>query len=108
MLRTKEKMLIEYDGSAAQKLQLSEGTVIVDFYATWCGPCKKLAPLYAKLAEASSLPCFKVDVDKWPKLTEKYEIDSMPTVLVLKNGKAQERVEGFEVDAIEALIKGRE
>ena len=105
-------MVEEYNGSKSQKLQLGEGTVILDFYATWCGPCKKLAPIFMSIAEEAtksnaSATFFKIDVDKFQDLTAKYEIDSMPTVLVLKNGKVQDRVEGFDERKIRQTVASR-
>lgn len=65
---------------------------IIDFSATWCGPCKKLAPYYAKaeqfaLDEGLDITFFEVDVDKSKKLAEKFYIRAMPTIILIKNGK---------------------
>ena len=105
-------MAEEYEGKKSQALQLSEGVVVLDFYATWCGPCKLLAPIFKSLAEKaaernSTATFFKVNVDKQTSLTEKYEIDSMPTVLILINGKVQDRIEGFDEEKIRAAVASR-
>jgi thioredoxin 1 len=63
--------------------------VLVDFHATWCGPCKVLAPIVAKLADEfeGKLKVGKVDIDVAPKLAQKYGITSVPTVMVFQAGE---------------------
>ena len=66
----------------------SEGTVLVDFWATWCGPCKMLAPILDEIAaERSDVKVCKIDVDEQPELASKYGIMSIPTLIVFKDGK---------------------
>ena len=65
----------------------SEKTVLVDFYATWCGPCKMLSPIVDEVAEeVNDVKVCKVDIDEARDLAAKYEIMSIPTLLVFKNG----------------------
>ncbi len=66
----------------------SSGLVLVDFHATWCGPCKKLAPIVAKIASefAGKVKVCKVDIDDAPAAKTRYNIRSVPTVMVFKNG----------------------
>jgi thioredoxin 1 len=63
--------------------------VLVDFHAVWCGPCKMLAPIVAKMADdfEGKLKVGKVDIDAAPKLAQKYGIRSVPTVMVFQNGE---------------------
>ncbi len=63
--------------------------VLVDFHATWCGPCKVLAPIVEKLADEfeGKLKVGKVDIDVAPKLAQKYGITSVPTVMVFQGGE---------------------
>lgn len=70
--------------------------VLVDFYATWCGPCKAFTPVLAQLAAdyQGKFLLAKIDVDKNRKVVEDYGIRSMPTVLLFKNGEVVERFSG--------------
>ena len=70
--------------------------VVVDFWATWCGPCRMVAPVMEALSErfAGKAVVGKVDVDEQPKLAERYGVMSIPTVVLLKNGKEIQRMVG--------------
>lgn len=62
-------------------------TVIVDFYADWCGPCKMQSPILDEIAEErSNVKVCKINVDEEPEITESYNIMSIPTMMVFKNG----------------------
>lgn len=66
----------------------SQGPVLVDFFATWCGPCRMLAPTLEELeAERSDVAFVKVDVDQSPDLAAKYGVMSIPTLILFKNGE---------------------
>lgn len=67
----------------------SEGLVVVDFFATWCGPCRRMAPTLEEFAEenADTIKVYKVDVDKSNDLASKFSISSVPTLLLVKDGK---------------------
>lgn len=67
----------------------SEKTVLVDFWATWCGPCRMLAPVIEEISEErTDIKVCKVDVDEEPELAAEYGIQSIPTLIVFKDGKA--------------------
>lgn len=74
-----------------------EGTVLVDFWASWCAPCRMLSPVISELAEdyAGRIKVGKVNVDDEEELAFKFGISSIPTVMIFKNGKAEQTLVGF-------------
>lgn len=64
-----------------------DGTVIVDFYGTWCMPCKMLAPTLHKVASEQNIKLALVDIDENDELTREFKIFSVPTIKIFKNGK---------------------
>lgn len=75
-----------------------EGTILVDFFATWCGPCKMLSPELEKLADAyqGKAKVLKIDVDQEQNLAIRYQVQSVPTLLVFKNGELKHRSSGYQ------------
>jgi len=71
--------------------------VLVDFWATWCGPCRMVAPVVDELAEEldGKLNVFKVDVDNNAGIAEKYGIQSIPTLLIFRDGKMVKQLVGY-------------
>ena len=79
--------------------------VVIDFFATWCGPCVHLAPEFEKLAEEHTDVVFvKVDVDKNTEASEHVAITCMPTIFFYKNGEQVKKIEGADLDAIKETI----
>ena len=76
----------------------SKEVVLVDFSAVWCGPCKMLAPIVEELSTEMEgrAKVFKIDVDKSGDVAQKYNIMSVPTVMIFKNGEAVDKVVGFQ------------
>lgn len=72
----------------------SEKPVLVDFWATWCGPCMRQAPIVEALAE-EGYTVGKIDVDQEPALAQKYGIMSIPTLVIFKDGKEENRIVGL-------------
>lgn len=83
------------DKFSTEVLQASK-PVLVDFYADWCGPCKQMAPTIEKLANQydGRIQVFKVNIDNNPRLVAKYNIQSIPTFIIFKNGASAETFAG--------------
>lgn len=88
------------------EVQKAEGTVLVDFWATWCGPCRMLSPIVDEVAsEHPDVKVGKINVDEQPELAQQFGIMSIPTLLVFKNGeKVQESVGLIPKEKVEALL----
>ena len=70
----------------------SDKPVLLDFFASWCGPCKMVAPILDEIAEErEDIKVCKVDIDDQPELASRYRIMSVPTLMVLKNGQIMEQ-----------------
>jgi len=80
------------------KTVIRNGTVLVDFWAPWCAPCKMIAPSLNEIAEEESnrVTIAKVNVDQNKALAEKYQIRNIPTLIVFKNGKEEKRIMGVK------------
>ena len=96
-----------FDDNFEKEVLKSDKPVLVDFYATWCGPCKYLSPIIEQIArENDNIKVVKVDVDSAPKLVKKYMIYSMPTVALFNEGEEINRFSGaLPKDIIEKFIK---
>ncbi|CAH8876165.1 unnamed protein product [Trichobilharzia szidati] len=80
--------------------------VVVDFFATWCGPCKMIAPQFESLSSKYEDVVFvKVDVDKLESTSTKFNISAMPTFIALKDSKKVDEVVGANISKVEDLIK---
>ncbi|MES1910169.1 MAG: hypothetical protein MHM6MM_002816 [Cercozoa sp. M6MM] len=84
----------------------ASGLVVVDFFATWCGPCKRVAPALKRFAAEyeGRVSFLKVDVDEMPEVTEENEITAMPTFVFFKDGSEVARVMGAAAEKIKAKI----
>ncbi|MBD5265936.1 MAG: thioredoxin [Duncaniella sp.] len=89
----------------------SSKPTLVDFFATWCGPCKMQSPildeLKNKVGDAANI--VKVDVDRNPDISAKYQIRSVPTIIIFKNGEPQWRASGLQqLEVLEDKIRIQE
>lgn len=85
----------------------TEKVVVIDFWATWCGPCKMMAPVVEEVAkDYPDVKVCKVNVDEEPELSNAFKIVSIPTIVVIKNGEIIDSVIGYRPkEDIEKIIK---
>ncbi len=81
--------------------EISKGTTLVDFYADWCGPCRMMTPILEKMAQEmqSSVTIGKLDVDHAQRIASTYQVTSVPTLILFKDGKEMGRVVGLRDEA---------
>ena len=78
------------------KVLNSEGKVLIDFFATWCGPCRMIAPAVEEIAQekAGELSVYKIDIDQSPELASRYGVRGVPTLMVFEGGKPVNQLVG--------------
>jgi len=78
--------------------ETSQGLVLVDFWATWCGPCKMIAPVLEELDSelSETVKIVKVDVDENQETAGQFQVMSIPTLLLMKDGEVVDKVVGFQ------------
>lgn len=105
-------MALEHLNSSNFNEKISaSGVVVVDFFATWCGPCKMLAPVLEQAADQiQDVKFYKVDIDQEPDLTSQFGIMSVPTLLFFKDGKLAKQNSGLirtaELEQLIAQARG--
>lgn len=96
--------IIHLENSEDFKELIKEDKILVDFFATWCGPCKMLGPVLEKVE--SNLKVIKVDTDLFEDLARVYGVMSIPTLVLLENGKEVKRNIGFiDKNSLEKFLK---
>jgi thioredoxin 1 len=103
--------VIEGTEETFQKELATDQLVLVDFWANWCGPCKRLAPVIDDIAREfqGKLKIIKIDADNNPTIAEKHEVSSLPTLLFIKNRQSVDVINGFVqkstiVEKIQSLL----
>lgn len=89
-------------------IENGKGLVVVDFYATWCGPCKMLAPVFESLGEEmqNQARFVKVDIDQSLEIAQQFNISTVPTMMIFKDGIPVESLVGFmPKEKIKAKVK---
>ena len=100
--------IVRTEQNFEEEVLKSEIPVLVDFWATWCGPCRMVAPIVAQIAEEQEgvVKVGKVDVDEQPGLAARFGVMSIPTLIVFKDGEAVNTAVGARPKAmIEEMLK---
>jgi thioredoxin 1 len=97
------KVLIPSD-NFEQLISQSDIPVIVEFYADWCGPCRKLGPVLQEKLKTKKFKLIKVNVDDHPELAQKYVKSAIPFTILFKNGKKVTDILGYDTNAINNMI----
>lgn len=86
-----------YNDNFDAQIQSSELPALVDFWATWCGPCRMIAPIVEELSDEmdGSLNVYKVDVDEAEEIAMRFGVMSIPTLILFKDGEEKERIVGY-------------
>lgn len=98
------------DSNFEEEVLKAKGVVVVDFFATWCTPCKMLAPVLEEISEEiKEAKIVKIDVDENPLAANMYHVSSIPTIKIFKDGELKDSKVGFQPkeflkEAIEELI----
>ncbi|KAL4577232.1 hypothetical protein LXL04_013337 [Taraxacum kok-saghyz] len=107
---SEESRVIEFHSSNRWQLHYNQAKqspklMVVDFSATWCGPCKMLEPFIRSLASKyQEIDFIKIDVDELKDVAQQFEVQAMPTIVLLKQGKEIGRVVGAKKDELEKKI----
>jgi len=89
--------IINYSGENFDNEVVSEtGLTLVDFYAIWCGPCQMLEKVLVEVSNNSDCKIVRIDVDDYPEFGSKFKIRGLPTLLLFKEGKIAETLNGFK------------
>ena len=75
--------------------ELIKTKAVVDFYATWCGPCKMFGPVFEEVSGEIDINFVKIDVDNYAEVARKYGVMSIPTIILFEDGKEIKRYTGF-------------
>lgn len=98
-------MIIHVENVEQFQKEIASGTVLVDFYADWCGPCQMLAPLLEDLSKQENVKILKINVDDLGDIARAFRIMSIPTLIVFKGGQPVKREMGYmPLERLKALV----
>ncbi len=103
-------MKVINDNNFESEVLNSDKPVLVDFFATWCGPCRQMLPIVTELSDemAADVKIVKMDVDESPKTPGQFNIQSIPTLILFKNGKVADQHSGaLPKSELQAWIKSK-
>jgi thioredoxin 1 len=90
--------VIHLTTGAFEQVTANSAPILIDFWAPWCGPCRMQGPMLDEVAKAAGTTAIvaKVNVDEEPQLAARFAVQSIPTLIILKNGKIQQRMVGLQ------------
>jgi len=93
---------MDLNGSNFDEAIKSNETILVDFWAVWCGPCRMQTPILEKLAQSGEIKAVigKINTDDSPEIAQKFGISSIPTLILFKNGQETERFVGVQPESV--------
>lgn len=107
--KQEEKIIEVTSQNFEEEVLRSEKPVLIDFYATWCGPCKILSPIVEAVAkENENVKFVKIDIDKTDDIAMQYQVMSIPTLVLIQNGEEKDRIVGIvDENQILDFIEGK-
>ncbi len=88
------------------KEEIEKGTILLDFWATWCGPCRMLGPVLEQLSTEENLKVGKINVDEEEMLAEEFQISSIPALFLIRDGKVVRKTVGYQsIDELKEFIR---
>ena len=108
-IEQEEKIIEVTSQNFEEEVLKSEKPVLIDFYATWCGPCKILSPIVEEAAkENENVKFVKIDIDKTDDIAMQYQVMSIPTLVLIQNGEEKDRIVGIvDENQILDFIEGK-
>lgn len=105
-IKENKNMIVHVTKENFKEVVETEKTVLLDFWAGWCGPCRMLGPVLEKLDQEVDIVIGKVDVDAEEELAASFNISSIPALFVIKNGKVVNKSLGYQgLDSLKNLVK---